>query len=44
MSSTGLLFIRVNPIVGIGLGILDVTGGADYFYDQIGNVIDKSTE
>jgi RHS repeat-associated protein len=40
-TNTGLVFIRVNPFVGIGLGILDLTGGGDWLYNQIGNGIDK---
>ncbi len=41
VSSTGLVFVRVNPFVGLGLGILDVTGASDYLYDQLGNTIDN---
>jgi RHS repeat-associated protein len=41
LSNTGLVFIRVNPFVGVGLGILDLTGGSDWFYNQVGNGIDS---
>jgi RHS repeat-associated protein len=40
-TNTGLLFLRVNPFVGVGLGILDLTGGSDWFYNQVGNGIDN---
>ena len=39
--NTGLVFLRVNPFVGVGLGILDVTGGSDWVYNKIGNGIDN---
>ena len=40
-TNTGLVFLRVNPFVGVGLGILDLTGGSDWFYDQVGSGIDS---
>jgi RHS repeat-associated protein len=40
-ANTGLVFLRVNPFVGVGLGILDLTGGSDWFYNQIGSSIDN---
>lgn len=41
LSNTGLVFLRVNPFVGVGLGILDLSGGSDWFYNQVGNGIDN---
>lgn len=41
LSNTGLVFIRINPFVGFLLGISDLTGGSDWFYNQVGNAIDK---
>ena len=35
------MLVRVNPIVGVGLAILDLTGASDYIYNQIGNAIDN---
>ncbi len=40
-ATTGLALVRINPLVGIGLGIMDVTGASDYLYDQLGNAIDN---
>ena len=40
-ATTGLALVRINPLVGIGLGIMDVTGTSDYLYDQLGNSIDN---
>ena len=40
-SNTGLVFLRVNPFVGIGLGILDLSGGSDWIYNKVGNSIDN---
>lgn len=40
LSNTGLVILGVNPFVGVGLGVLDVTGGSDWFYNQVGNGID----
>ena len=44
ISNSGLVFLRINPLIGIGVGILDVTGASDYIYDLIGEEIDKITE
>ncbi len=41
ISNTGLVFLRVNPFVGVGIGILDLTGGSDWLYNQVGNGIDS---
>jgi RHS repeat-associated protein len=43
-ANTGLVFLRVNPFVGFGLGIFDLTGGSDWFYNQVGNGIDNMGE
>jgi hypothetical protein len=40
IANTGLVFVRVNPITGIIIGVADVTGASDYVYDQIGGFID----
>lgn len=40
-ANTGLVFLRVNPFVRVGLGILDLTGGSDWFYNQVGNGINN---
>jgi RHS repeat-associated protein len=39
-TGTGLVFVRVNPFIGVGIGILDLTGGSDWFYNQVGTSID----
>ncbi|WP_374175066.1 DUF6443 domain-containing protein [Flavobacterium tructae] len=40
--NTGMLFVRANPIVGLTLGIMDVTGVSDKIYDGLGNSIDSA--
>mgnify|MGYP006284799813 CR=1 FL=1 len=40
IANTGLVFVRVNPLTGIIIGVADVTGASDYVYDQIGGFID----
>lgn len=40
-ATTGLALVRINPLVGIGIGIMDVTRASDYLYDQLGNAIDN---
>lgn len=40
-ATTGLAFVRINPVVGIGLGIMDATGASDYLFDQVGSAIDN---
>ena len=37
--STGVLFIRINPAVAIGLGVMDVTGLSDYIYGNIDHAL-----
>ena len=39
--NTGMLFLRVNPIVGLGIGILDATGVTNQFFNGVGNFIDR---
>jgi hypothetical protein len=39
--SSTLVFVRVNPLIGIGIGILDVTGASDVVYEKVGYIIDK---
>lgn len=40
-TTIGLVFVRVNPFVAIGLGIADVSGASDWLYQKIGDSIDK---
>jgi hypothetical protein len=39
--STTLVFVRVNPFIGIGIGIMDVTGASDVVYEKVGYIIDE---
>lgn len=32
---------NINPFIGVGIGILDVTGASDAFYNKLGNSLDK---
>ena len=41
LGTSGLAFARVNPFVGVGLGILDITGGSDWIYNKVGSSIDN---
>lgn len=41
IANTGLVFVRINPAIGIIIGISDVTGASDYIYDQIGDYLDN---
>ncbi len=36
VANVALIAFRVNPIVGIGLSIIDMTGADDWFFEQIG--------
>lgn len=35
--NTALLVGKVNPIVAVGVGLLDVTGATDYVYESVDN-------
>jgi hypothetical protein len=37
--NTGMLFMRVNPLVGLSIGILDATGVTNQAFNGIGNFI-----
>lgn len=39
--NTGMLFVRVNPLVGLGIGILDATGVSNQVFNGIGNYINR---
>lgn len=39
-ANVGLLIVRMNPAVAVGLAVLDLTGASDYIYNGIGNYID----
>ena len=39
--NVGLLFVRMNPVTGIILGISDLSGFSDYIYNGVGNMIDN---
>lgn len=40
--NTGMLFVRANPMVGLTLGIMDVTGVSDKIYQGLGSSIDSA--
>ena len=40
-SNTGLMIVRINPLIGVGIGIMDLTGGSDWIYNRVGNGIDN---
>lgn len=37
--NTALLVGKVNPIVAVGVGLLDVTGATDYMYESVDNAL-----
>src|SRR5690554_4133106 len=39
--NVGLLFVRMNPVTGVILGISDLSGFSDYIYNGVGNMIDN---
>ena len=39
--NTGMLFVRVNPLVGLSIGILDATGVTNQVFNGIGNYINR---
>ena len=41
VSSTAIVFLRINPIINIGIGILDISGVSDKVYNAAGNYIDQ---
>lgn len=42
LSNTGLSIARVNPILGVTIGFMDVLGLSDQLYNKLGNAIDNS--
>ncbi len=41
-ASIGLAALRINPFLSIGIGILDISGGTDWLYNQAGNYWDEN--
>ena len=41
ITNTSLALLRINPIVNIGISVLDLTGASDWVYRQMGIVIDR---
>ena len=39
--NTGMLFLRVNPVIGLGIGVLDATGVTNQFFNGVGNFINR---
>jgi hypothetical protein len=33
---------RINPFVNLGIGIIDLSGGTDWMYNQAGDYWDKN--
>ena len=42
LANTTLLFVRVNPIIGLGMGIFDLTGATDLIQNEAGKLIDNN--
>ena len=40
-ANVGLLFVRMNPVTGVILGISDLSGFNDFIYNGVGNIIDN---
>lgn len=40
-ANVGLLFVRMNPVTGVILGISDLSGFSDFIYNGVGNIIDN---
>lgn len=41
-TNIGLVALRINPFVSLGIGILDLSGGTDWMYNQAGDYWDKN--